>query len=175
MDRREFLAATGALGIAASIPAAAWAASDRIREENAKPGTTDWLLTNTRVEANKIRCPWIEGYCSRTSVKAGDTLEIKISTNPPSKFTLDIYRLGYYGGKGGRLMQRLPAKQGSPQPDPPVGDVRVRECKWETAHKLIIPADWLSGVYLGKLTELNEKVESYIVFIVRDDRECDFL
>ena len=67
------------------------------------------MLTNTRVEANKIRCPWIEGYCSRTSVKAGETIEIKVSTNPPAKFTLDLYRLGYYGGKGGRLMERLPA------------------------------------------------------------------
>src|SRR5262245_21100921 len=175
MDRRDFLIGTGAMGLAGAIAPKAWAASSLIRDENAKPGTTDWLLTNSRVLADKIRCPWIEGYCSRTSVKAGETLEIKVSTNPPARFTLDIYRLGHYGGKGGRLVQRLPAVQGSPQPDPPVGPVRVRECTWETSHKLTIPADWPSGVYLGKLTEQNEKIESYIVFIVRDDRPCDFL
>src|SRR5437762_2109517 len=175
MDRREFLATSGSLAAVAALAPHALGASSRIRDENAKPGTTDWLLTDTRTDESKIRCPWIEGYCSKTSVKAGDTLEIKVSTSPPAKFTLDIYRHGYYGGKGGRLMERFPAKQGSPQPDPPVGDVRARECQWETAHELTIPADWPSGVYLGKLTEQREKTDSYVVFIVSDDRECDFL
>src|SRR5438876_8532447 len=122
MDRRDFLKGAGGIGLAAALANIAPAASNRLADENAKPGTTDWLLTNARTDGSKIRCPWIEGYCSKTSVKAGDTLEVKVSTNPPAKFTIDIYRLGYYGGKGGRLMQRLTAKQGSPQPDPPVGD-----------------------------------------------------
>jgi len=51
----------------------------------------------------------------------------------------------------------------------------VRECAWETAVKLTIPAEWTSGVYLGKLTEEREKIDSYVVFIVKDDRACDFL
>ena len=89
-------------------------------------------------------------------------------------YTLDIYRLGYYGGKGGRLIERLPARQGSPQADPPVGAIRARECQWETAHELQIPSDWPSGVYLGKLTEQNENLQSYVVFIVKDNRDCDF-
>jgi hypothetical protein len=64
---------------------------------------------------------------------------------------------------------------GSPQPDPPVGQARLRECRWETALTLTIPADWPSGVYLGKLEAQQEKVQSYVVFIVRDERACDFL
>ncbi len=177
MDRRKFLTSTGALGVAASWGTpVVFGAGDLIRVENAKAGTTEWMLSNPRVDpANKIRCPWIEGYCNRTSLKAGETLEIKVSTNPPAKFTLDLYRLGYYGGKGGRLVERLAVKQGAPQPDPQVGDVRARECDWETAHRVTIPADWPSGVYLGKLTEQNEKIDSYVVFIVSDDRPCDFL
>src|SRR6478736_1075314 len=175
MDRREFFVASGSLTAVAALAPHALGASTRIRDENSKPGTTDWLLTNTKTDASKIRCPWIEGYCNKTSVKAGDALDIKVSTNPPAKFTLDIYRLGYYGGKGGRLMERLSAKQGSPQPDPPIGDARSRECPWETAHELKVPADWPSGVYLGKLTEQNENLQSYIIFIVKDDRPCDFL
>lgn len=176
MDRRDFVKGTAALGMAAALGAGALQRSSRSREENEKPGTTDWLLKNTKVDpATKYRCPWIEGYCSRTSVRAGEIIELKVSTNPASRFTIDLYRLGYYGGAGGRFIERLEPFQGSPQPDPPVGDVRLRECTWETAHKLTIPADWTSGVYLGKLTEEREKVESYLVFIVRDDRACDFL
>src|SRR5256885_13059081 len=132
MERREFLTTAGALGAFSAFAPHALGTSTRIRDENARPGTTDWLVMNTRTDGSKIRCPWIEGYCSKTSVTAGETLEIKVSTNPPATFTLDIYRLGYYSGKGGRLMHRLPARQGSPQPDPPAGDLRARECQWET-------------------------------------------
>ncbi|MGH7128537.1 MAG: N,N-dimethylformamidase beta subunit family domain-containing protein, partial [Planctomycetaceae bacterium] len=152
------------------------AARNLIRGENEKPGTTDWLLANTRVEPEtQYRCPWIEGYCSRTSVKAGETIEFKVSTDPASKFTIDLYRMGHYGGKGGRLVEQFGPLQGSPQPDPSVGEVRLRECAWETALELKVPDDWPSGVYLAKLTEQREKLQSYMVFIVRDDRPCDFL
>ena len=60
---------------------------DLIKAENEKSGTTDWLLRNTRVDPKtKYRCPWVEGYCSRTSLRAGETLEIMVSTNPASRF-----------------------------------------------------------------------------------------
>src|SRR5213592_1067341 len=78
--------------------------ADLIRRENEKAGTRDWLLSNTRIDPKtKFRCTWIEGYCSRTSVRAGESIGINVSTNPPSPFALEIYRMGYYGGAGGRL------------------------------------------------------------------------
>ncbi|HEY8506462.1 MAG TPA: N,N-dimethylformamidase beta subunit family domain-containing protein, partial [Gemmataceae bacterium] len=135
-----------------------------------------WMLTNTRVDPKtKYRCPWVEGYCSHTSLRAGDTLKIMVSTNPPSPFVIDLYRLGYYQGKGGRHLLQLGPFKGAKQPDPPVGEERLRECTWEPAAELKVPADWPSGVYLGKLTAEREKLQSYVVFIVRDDRACDFL
>src|SRR6266700_8394909 len=79
---------------------------DLIRRENEKAGTREWLLTNTRIDPKtRYRCPWIEGYCSRTSVRAGESISFYVSTNPPSPFTLDLYRMGYYSGAGGRLMR----------------------------------------------------------------------
>ena len=144
---------------------------DLIRAENEKVGTTDWLLQNTRVDPKtRYRCPWIEGYCSRTSVRAGGEISFHVSTNPPSPFTLDIYRMGYYGGDGGRLMQTFKPFQGETQPDPPIGKNRVRECQWSPCAKIKIPRDWLSGVYLGKLTARRDGCQSYVIFIVRDDR-----
>ena len=147
-----------------------------IRDENAKAGTREWMLTKTRIDpATKYRCPWIEGYCSRTSVRAGETLDFLVSTNPPSQFTIDLYRMGHYGGAGGRHVMSLGPFEGKAQPDPPVGPNRLRECKWEAAASQKIPADWLSGVYVGKLTELRDKIQSYVIFIVRDDRRADFI
>jgi hypothetical protein len=177
------LKGVAAVGLAATLDPLALAKArptparrDLIRTENENAGTTDWLLKNTRVDPKtKYRCPWIEGYCSHTSLRAGDALAIMVSTNPPSRFVIDLYRLGYYGGKGARHLQQIGPFKGTVQPDPEVGDERLRECCWEPATKLVIPKDWPSGVYLGKLTAEKDGVQSYVIFIVRDDRACDFL
>ena len=180
-SRRQFLKGVTA-GAAATILANGAHADNLpanaglIQRENEKPGTLGWMLTNTRVDpATKYRCPWIEGYCSHTSIRAGETLRFFASTNPVSDFTLEIFRLGYYGGDGGRLVHELGPFTGITQPDPPVGEKRLRDCAWVPAAELKIPADWVSGVYVGKLTEQREKLQSYVIFIVRDDRAADFL
>jgi hypothetical protein len=172
LDRREFLKHAAIAGMTPLTVRR----RDLIAAENQKPGTTDWLLANTRVDPKtKYRCPWIEGYCSHTSIRAGEKLSFMVSTNPPSPFILDLYRLGYYGGKGGRHVARLGPFKGSVQPDPEIGSERLRQCRWEPATTLTIPDDWPSGVYVGKLTAEREGLQSYVIFIVRDDRPCDFL
>src|SRR5688500_8316543 len=124
-----------------------------IASENTRPGTKDWMLRKTAIDpTTKYRCPWIEGYCSRPVVRAGDTQGFHVSTNPSSPFTIDIYRMGFYGGDGGRHMTTLGPFQGRIQPDAPIGPRRIRVCEWEVAATLKIPKDWISGVYLGKLT-----------------------
>ena len=178
--RRDFLksvAAAGAGGALAGCTAISVSRdSDLIARENQKPGTRDWILTKTRIDpATKYRCPWVEGYCSHTSLRAGETLSIFVSTNPASAFTLDIYRLGYYGGTGGRLMRTFEPIQNKTQPEPLVGHKRLRDCLWEPALSFQIPRDWISGVYLGKLTTLADGTQSYVIFIVRDDRPADFI
>ncbi len=179
LDRRKMLqqlAGTSLATLGCNISGAEPARRDLIRTENQKPGTTDWMLANTRVDPKtKYRCPWIEGYCSRTSVRAGEPLNIMVSTNPPSPFVIDLYRLGYYGGKGGRHLVRLGPFRGAVQPEAQTGAERLRECRWEPATKVDIPKDWPSGVYLGKLTAEREGLQSYVIFIVRDDRPCDIL
>jgi hypothetical protein len=172
-NRREALAA---LAGAAALPLLAAPENSPIATENHRPGTLDWQLTYTRVDSKaKFRSPMIEGYVSRQSVKAGDSLDFFVSTDPPSPFHIDLFRLGYYGGKGGRHMARLGPFQGKAQPTPPVGNERLRECKWDKCASLEIPKDWVSGVYVGKLSATQHRYESYVIFIVRDDRKADFL
>jgi hypothetical protein len=182
MNRRQWLEGiagagmVGVFGAGTTRSPATPARRELIRGENEKPGTRDWLLTKTRVDPRtRYRCPWVEGYCSRTSVRAGEPLEIMVSTNPPSPFVIDLYRLGYYRGQGGRHLARLGPLRGTVQPEATIGAERLRECRWEPATRLVIPGDWPSGVYLGKLTAEREGLQSYIIFIVRDDRKCDFL
>lgn len=160
--------------------------NDIIRAENEKPGTTDWILTKVkRHEDEPYEKGWhrrkeIEGYVSHLSIKPGETLKVYVSTDPPDNYQLDIYRMGYYGGKGGRLMKTFSPMMGlapgKAQPTPADGKNHIIECKWEESISFEIPQDWVSGVYLGKLSTWRAtESEAYIVFVVRDDRKADVM
>ena len=182
-NRRDFLKSAAAAGFIAALPSPAKSETKRaiIADENRHPGARDWQLTRVRLDkAAGFRAPAIEGYCSRQSVKAGESLDIMVSTDPASRFTIDVFRMGYYGGRGARQMFALGPLAGKKQPDPVAGEQRLRECRWESSLTMKIPADWTSGVYLGRLTTVPDKADepywqSYVVFIVRDERPADFL
>ena len=155
-------------------------AANPVIKENREPGSSDWQLTRVRVDNKNFRSPWIEGYCSKQSVMAGETIDIMVSTAPAQRFEIEIFRTGYYGGKGARLMKKLGPFQGKPQDIPQPGAKDIHECRWEPSARLAIPKEWLSGVYLGRLTTLPEQStnaywQSYVIFIVRDDRPADIL
>ena len=173
--RKGFLSV--ALLVALVLPAGA--AENLITKENQQPGSRDWQLTRVRVDKDGFRSPWVEGYCSKQSVRAGETIEIKVSTNPPVEFQIELFRMGYYGGRGARLMRTIGPLQGIAQPTPQPGEKNLHECRWETSHSLTIPEDWLSGVYLGRLTTLPGPDapywQSYVIFVVEDDRPADVL
>jgi hypothetical protein len=152
------------------------AAVNLIQTENAKPGATDWQLTNPGHASGAI-----EGYASLTSVNRGGQIKFFVNTTAPS-YTIDIFRLGYYGGLGGRRMMATISRPGTvqpiPTPDPTTGLI---ECNWTNPSVLTIPntsdpTNWMSGMYLAKLTASDSGVQNYIVFAVRDDtRASDLL
>lgn len=156
-----------------------------IVKENQKPGTKDWILNKVRADTCRLEKPYkanlfcrqqdIEGYCSAMSIRAGETLNVFVSTNPESSFIVDIYRMGYYGGNGGRKVMSLGPIESHTQPAPPDGEKNLRDCKWTKTFDIKIPTDWLSGVYVGKMTAKISGMQSYIIFIVKDDRKADFL
>lgn len=175
-SRRDWLRATAGLGLAAAARgrlSGAPAPSRIIAAENARPGTTDWQLTFVR--SQNLRSEAIEGYCSHTSVRPGEALDLFVSARPATEVQIDVYRMGWYGGKGGRHVARLGPFAVQPQPLPPVGPRRLRECRWDRTTRLTIPRDWVSGVYLGKLSCAAHRYQSYVIFVVRDDRPADLL
>jgi hypothetical protein len=195
LSRRKFVAGAGSSVLAATLASASGASSRRqsslIRRENRREGALDWQLTRVRVDKEGFRSPWIEGYCSRQSVSAGEEMDIMVSTDPPAHFRIEIFRMGYYGGRGARLMTVLGPYEGAPQPVPKPGPKDLHECQWVYTTTLTIPEDWPSGVYLGRLTTLPDWPfieaprrasatskpywQSYVVFIVKDDRPADIL
>ena len=193
--RRDVLSAISTFGVAAMLPGVVGGCggpetlsaggatsvvtkrrSELIREENGREGTKDWILTRPAIDPSlKHRCPWIEGYFSRTSVRAGETISLHVSTNPGSKFGVELYRMGYYGGAGARRVATYGPFEGKAEEDPLVDPHRLRVCQWTPCVTIPIPSEWPSGVYLAKLTAERESLQSYAIFILRDNRRADFM
>jgi hypothetical protein len=145
--------------------------------ENIKPGTTDWQLTRPAINHE------IEGYASLTSVNRGKEIKLFVKTKDPA-YTIEIYRMGWYNGKGGRQVAPAVFRKSTKQPAPIINDVMgLIECDWQDPYVLKIPdnniddpSQWASGFYLAKLTGSRSGKQSYIIFVVRDDsRPSDIL
>jgi hypothetical protein len=136
--------------------------------ENARAGTGDWLLGNSSTNHE------IEGYSSVTSVPRGGTISFYVSCQEPS-YTIQIFRLGWYGGAGGRAMTSAVTRTTVAQPACPMNATTgMVECNWTQPYVLSVPAsadpsDWASGLYVAKITSSATSHDMLIRFVVRDD------
>lgn len=148
-----------------------------IAAENALEGTNNWRLTNQSTDAESQ----IKGYADTTSVNVGEQINFHVSVSQPAPFTIEIYRMGWYGaavrdGAQGRLHQTIGPIDGVPQSlltqDTATGMVTA---DWSPSAALTIPDSWVSGNYLAKLTR-QDGFDNHVPFVVRDDaRSADLL
>jgi len=144
--------------------------------ENQKPGTSAWAPNSP------ARLHEIEGYASRTSVNRGEQISLFVNT-AESSYTMQVFRIGWYRGLGGRAMTAVITLPGVSQPIPAADPVTgLIECNWRSPYTLQIPynaadpTEWASGIYLVKLISGTSKRQAYINFTVRDDaRRSDYL
>lgn len=157
--------------------------------ENSKPGTpmSDWFSPNAYGN--------VQGFSTRVSVQAGDTVQFKVQS--PTPYHVEVYRLGYYGGDGARLMstaaqtaQSYPAnftKDGTPgspldttvvdgDPDgrPPACDTDATsgliDCgNWPVTASWTVPADAVSGLYIADFDAADGSGVMPYPFVVRSD------
>ena len=141
------------------------ASQNAIELENQKPGTRDWEITD--IASNNE----ILGYGDATSINKGEALNLKISLAQSGQYDLDVYRLGYYDGAGGRLVASVSGLNGFTQADPTITnfDTNLVEYDWNTSYTLQTGADWTTGLYFVKLTDSQTGKENYIQFVLRDD------
>lgn len=146
------------------LPASVRVASDLIRQENQKPGTTAWFVPNP--DQNKIA-----GYVDHPSYLPGDTARLFVDSQG-STYDFEVYRMGYYGKKGGRLVLKQEAVPNVKQPGTIViGDyergAKLQYTGWQPSATVPIGQDWVSGYYLVKLHNRDNGGESYAWFTVR--------
>jgi len=135
--------------------------------ENMKQGTpeSEWLIG--------AGDPTIEGYAAQFSLNRGDVVDFKINTDSRD-YRIEIYRLGYYGGDGARLVHSIDVDLATAQVQPtPLFDPATRLVdagNWSVSASWDMPDDVVSGVYYAKLTRFDGSGgENMMTFVVRDD------
>ncbi len=141
-------------------------AANVTQTENAKPGSADWQLTNPATNHE------IEGYASLNSVNRGGQISFFVNTQDPT-FTLEVFRMGWYGGSGARRMmpavQLAGTKQIIPAPDPIYG-MGSGSCQWTNPYVLAVPvssdqttwASWRFTLCDLRETPLPSKASSFL-------------
>ncbi|MDB5586621.1 MAG: hypothetical protein JWP26_1591 [Devosia sp.] len=142
-------------------------ATNAIVLENQKQGTpeSEWMIGAGDAT--------IEGYAAQFSLNHGNTVDFKINTDSKD-YTIEIYRLGYYGGDGARKVATIEKDLGVAQFQPtPLFDPTTKLVdagNWSVSASWDVPQDAMSGVYFARLERHDGSGGANIIpFIVRDD------
>ena len=131
--------------------------------ENALPGTSDWAISPETAAWAKVR-----GYASRTSVVNGEPFELFVQTKAPS-ISIQAFRMGYYGGLGGRLIWESGPLAGQAQTPARIDrTTNMRDAPWEPTVTVTPDDSWVPGSYLFKVVS-TDGGQSQIPLVVRAD------
>ena len=132
---------------------------DRIVQENQLRGSpsTEW-------DINGQGDPTIQGFGHDISINCGETIFFKIKTDS-TDYRIDIYRLGYYGGMGARLVDTIEPSAELPQSQPEgIRDpaTHLYDCgNWTVSASWQSPSDAVSGVYFARLVRQDSSFASW--------------
>lgn len=139
-----------------ALPTAGW-----LVEENSRPGTIAWSSVGTSYQSE------LEGFADRASATAGDEVTLFINTASRT-VSAEIYRIGWYGGAGGRHVATTPTERGIRQPAPEfTSGVNMVECHWKPSITFRVGHDWPPGNYLIRL--VGEGSAEWVPLTIRDD------
>ena len=155
---------TGTSGTTASGPAtfpgpdgeqARW-----VVEENDKPGTTAWEIHGAHAG--------ISGFASLAYAQPGQKVTLYVSTTGRT-FRAQAFRMGYYQGRGARLIWTSAQVTGKDQPGCPVtSGINMVACdNWSPSLTFDVTPAFVQGDYLIKLTGPGNR-QSYVPLTIWD-------
>jgi N,N-dimethylformamidase beta subunit-like, C-terminal len=157
------IAATIAGLVGPAAPASAATKYPRARwliDENRRPGTTRWRIDRSAGRE-------IEGYTDKVSAQHGGRVGLYVSAT--SRWHVEAYRIGFYGGRGGRLLWTSAQHRGVVQAGPVLDPTtHMVDAPWRRSMAFEVPATWPAGNYLLKLVAIDGS-EFEVPFLVRDD------
>ncbi|AZM54208.1 phosphoribosylamine--glycine ligase [Streptomyces sp. WAC 01529] len=116
----------------------------------------------------------IKGFTSTGAAAPGEAIDFHVTVDPPQQFSVDIYRIGHYGGDGASKITTSPRLSGIVQPPPLTADRTVSCHHWWLSWRLQIPSYWSIGAYVAVLTTADG-YRSHVPFTVRDSHPADLL
>jgi Domain of unknown function (DUF4082)/Bacterial Ig-like domain/Bacterial Ig domain len=148
----------------ATTPANPASCANPIVCENELPGTpeSDWDMSAGEGTT-------IQGFADPFSVPVGGTINFKIDSSV-SSYSIDIYRMGYYGGDGARLIASLTPNMTVSENQPPCNTNTVTglvDCgNWGVSASWTVPSTAVSGVYFAHIYTATD--DNQIPFVVTD-------
>ena len=121
--------------------------TNRVQLENCLDG-----LDSRHWDVNAAGDASIQGFAHPFSNRPGTKIDFRVKT-PSNKYRIDIFRLGFYNGKGAR---RIITIQGTPINQPrwcyEEAETQLVDClNWKISASWKIPKNAVSGVYLARL------------------------
>jgi hypothetical protein len=134
--------------------------------ENCFPGGQGWKSGDFEPTAYG----GIEGYLTRSSVAAGETVQMRVNAPNGVPYRVEVWRTGWYGGDQGRLIGTLTGRTGTGQPactqDYSLGLI---DCgAWSNSADLTTSSSWPTGVYLLKLVREDNALVNHMLLTVRE-------
>ncbi|MGI8429047.1 MAG: N,N-dimethylformamidase beta subunit family domain-containing protein [Solirubrobacteraceae bacterium] len=124
-----------------------------VARENQHRGTTAWRLPGPAANAGGLAHGTVRGYVAEQSLTAGQTQRIYVSAPGAARVRIRVFRMGWYGGTGGREVLRSDRLTVVAQPPcthrPATG---LTECHWHPTLRFMIPPALPSGVYIAQLS-----------------------
>src|SRR5215470_14028913 len=158
--------AAASLSLSPAAPARA-ACGNPIVCENQLSGTPQsvWDVPNPSTT--------IEGFADPFSVNVGGSVHFKIRTSAAT-YAIDIYRIGYYGGDGARLITSLTPDLSVSQHQPACSTNTVTglvDCgNWGVSATWNVPSTAVSGVYFAHIYRTDgTSGANQIPFVVTDN------
>ena len=159
-------------------------AKNVILRENTHLGTDSWKIPKSKEATTQI-----QAYASATSLSAGQNISFYVSTQQDNTpYWIDIYRLGWYQGYGGRLITSTPSLIGHSQGYYDSVNRRLVNCtscyiykstglieaRWHASYTLTVSSDWVTGVYLAKFTSATG-LQTYTPFDVLGNSSSSYV
>jgi hypothetical protein len=141
-----------------------------VAAENRAAGTSAWRLPGPQQEIGGAAHGPVTGYVGSQGIAPGERQAVYVNAHGAQTVTLQVFRMGWYGGRGGRLVLRsLPLRPVRQPPCTHRAATGLTECRWHPTLTFPIPRALPSGVYIVKLNA-STGAQSDCLFVVRPAR-----
>jgi hypothetical protein len=140
-----------------------------IAAENRARGTGAWRLPGPSRDVGGLAHGAVIGYVAAPTVSPGQVQRIYVSAPGSRHVRISVFRIGWYGGTGGREVLRSDSLRVVHQP-PCRHSFRtgLTECRWHPTLSFPIPPALPTGVYIAKLS--TSRGQRDCLFVVRSTR-----